>query len=303
MRTLRGAAQRPARAAHGAGGALAPAPTGQPGPGRGLYPAWAMTSGPLLASDVPASRHGHSDGRRLRADVNDHGVMRVSDAAGEHLFTLDTLGVDLRNKKMLLVSPSRSERRFLGAIEGLELVTLDIRPVLKPDVVADLCNMPEVSSADFDFVYASCVLNCVYDLHAALAEIHRVLKPGGSFLNVEILNPGGRTVERTDESVIMQHYGREDFERYRVGGHRSFGELDYPDILGRHFEYVDRVWVLDLPYDKGQWWHVASRGAEAPDGGPAAADSSESTSSTESSSRRAGSRWWRRSPSTGASSG
>jgi SAM-dependent methyltransferase len=213
------------------------------------------------------------------------------------------LGVDLRNKKMLLVSPSRPERRFLGEIEGLELVTLDIRPVLKPDVVADLCNMPEVPSADYDFVYASCVLNCVYDLHGALTEIHRVLKPGGSFLNVEILNPGGRTVERTDESVITQHYGREDFERYRVGGHRSFGELDYPEILGAHFEHVDRVWVLDLPYDKGQWWHVASRGAEAPDGAPAAADCSASTSSTESPSRAARSRWWRRTPTTGQSSG
>jgi SAM-dependent methyltransferase len=213
------------------------------------------------------------------------------------------LGVDLRGRRMLLVSPSSSELRYLRAVEGLELVTLDIRPVVKPDIVADLCRMPEIPSADFDFVYASCVLNCVYDLDAALAEIHRVVKPGGSLLNVEMLNSGARTVERTDESLITQHYGREDFERYRVGGHRSFGELDYPEILGRHFEHVDRVWVLDLPYDKGQWWHVASRAAEAPEDGPAAADSSDSTSSTESPSRMPGWRWLRRSPSTGASSG
>jgi SAM-dependent methyltransferase len=207
---------------------------------------------------------------------------------------------------MLLVSPSSSELRYLRAVEGLELVTLDIRPVVKPDVVADLCRMPEIPSADFDFVYASCVLNCVYDVDAALAEIHRVLKPGGSFLNVEMLNPGARTVERTDESLITQHYGREDFEQYGVGGHRSFGELDYPDILSEHFEHLDRVWVLDLPYDKGQWWHVASRDAEAPDGLLESADGSELTSSTESPSRMPGLRWlrWlRRSTSTGASNG
>ena len=175
-------------------------------------------------------------------------------------YSSGALGVDLTNKKMLLVSPSTSELRFLREVDGLELVTLDIRPVVKPDIVADLCEMPEVPDAHFDFVYASCVLNCTYDVDAALSEIHRVLTLGGSFLNVEMLIPNKTTVERTDMAVVTQYYGSDDYEKYRVGGHRSFGELDYPEILGRHFEHVERRWVVDLPYGKGQWWHVASRG-------------------------------------------
>jgi hypothetical protein len=50
--------------------------------------------------------------------------------------------VDLRNKKVLLVSPSSSELRFLQPVEGIKLTTLDIRPVLKPDILANLCDTP-----------------------------------------------------------------------------------------------------------------------------------------------------------------
>ena len=181
-------------------------------------------------------------------------------------YSSGALGVDLQNKNVLLVSPSGSELRFLRAIDGIQLTTLDIRPDVKPDIVADLCSMPGVPDCQFDYVYASCVLNCVYDLHAALSEIHRVLKVGGCFLNVEMLSANRETIERKDSTTITAYYGKEEFEKYRVGGYRSFGDLDYPHILGRHFAHVHRVWVLDLPYDKGQWWHVASRQASSSGG-------------------------------------
>jgi SAM-dependent methyltransferase len=158
----------------------------------------------------------------------------------------------------LLISPSSSELRFLRTIEGLALTTLDIRPAVKPDILADICNMPEIPDAAFDFVYASCVLNCVYDLDAALSEIRRVLRSGGCFLNTEIISPSRKTIERTDLPQITAHYGIEEYEKYRVGGFRSFGALDFPLTLETHFAQVKRVWVLDLPYNKGQWWHVAS---------------------------------------------
>jgi hypothetical protein len=50
-----------------------------------------MMSVSLVGGDAPASPHAHSDGRRLQVEVDDHGVLRLSDTAGDHLFTLDTL--------------------------------------------------------------------------------------------------------------------------------------------------------------------------------------------------------------------
>ncbi|MEB3884957.1 methyltransferase domain-containing protein [Lyngbya sp. CCY1209] len=169
------------------------------------------------------------------------------------------LNVNLKHQKMLLISPSGSERRFLGAIEGLSIDTIDIRPQVKPDILADICAMPEINSDTYDAVYASCVLNCVYDLNAALSEIHRVLKPSGVFLNVEMLNLGLTTIERTDVEQITEYYGKDAFQEYRVGGYRSLGELDYHQILGKYFD-VDMVNVFDAPYEKIQRWHLCTKG-------------------------------------------
>ncbi|MEL6235168.1 MAG: class I SAM-dependent methyltransferase [Pseudomonadota bacterium] len=59
--------------------------------------------------------------------------------------------------------------------------TLDIaeRPGERLDWVADLTAMPEVPSARFDSVVCHQVLEHVPRPHAAMAEIARVLKPGG----------------------------------------------------------------------------------------------------------------------------
>jgi ubiquinone/menaquinone biosynthesis C-methylase UbiE len=178
-------------------------------------------------------------------------------------YTSGLLNVNLKHKKMLLISPSGSERRFLGAIEGLLIDTIDIRPQVKPDILADICAMPQIESDTYDFVYASCVLNCVYDLNNALSEIYRVLKPSGVFLNVEMLNPGQTTIERADLEQITEYYGKDVFQEYRVGGYRAFGELDYHQILGKHFE-VKMVDVFDEPYEKMQRWHICTKGTILP---------------------------------------
>lgn len=60
--------------------------------------------------------------------------------------------------------------------------TSEIDPAAGCDLVLDVRSMPEVRDAAYDCVYASCVLEHVDDVGAAVAEITRVLKPGGTLL-------------------------------------------------------------------------------------------------------------------------
>jgi SAM-dependent methyltransferase len=169
--------------------------------------------------------------------------------------SLANCDVDLRDRTMLLVSPSSSERRFLGTIQGLQVTTIDVRQAVKPDVVADICHMDEVADESFDYVYASCVLNCVYDLGACLREFRRVLRRDGALLSLEILEADKNTVEFSDVAVITKWYGREAYEKYRIGAYRRFGKLDYSTILSAYFQ-VSAIDVVDRPSGSLQRWHV-----------------------------------------------
>src|SRR5437016_9193052 len=80
---------------------------------------------------------------------------------------------DMHGKRVLAVSPSASETRLLERYDAGEVTSVDIRPEVSPDLVADICHMPEIPRMSYDCVIASYVLTCVYDLDAALAEIHR----------------------------------------------------------------------------------------------------------------------------------
>ena len=50
------------------------------------------------------------------------------------------------------------------------------------DLVLDVRAMPQIADASFDAVFCSGVLEHVDDCPAAVAECHRILRPGGLFL-------------------------------------------------------------------------------------------------------------------------
>jgi SAM-dependent methyltransferase len=62
-----------------------------------------------------------------------------------------------------------------------EVSTLDIDPASGADYVADLCadNSDTIPSATFDVVVCTEVLEHTLNPFSAVAELHRVLKPGG----------------------------------------------------------------------------------------------------------------------------
>lgn len=165
---------------------------------------------------------------------------------------------DFNNKSILVISPSAPEKRLFKSIPGLNVTTVDIRPEVKPDIVADICKMPQIKSDKYDFVYASCVLNCVYDLDACLKEIKRVtVENTGIFLSLEILDNDKNTVEFTDIETITKWYGKEVYDKYKVGAYRRFGEKDYKEILEQLFE-VKKIKQTDYPTQSVQRWYVCS---------------------------------------------
>ena len=101
-------------------------------------------------------------------------------------------------------------------LAGLSILTTDVVLGPKTDAVADGHDLPFANSA-FDAVIVQAVLEHVLDPTKCVAEIHRVLKPGG-FVYAE--------------TPFMQpvHMGRYDFTRYTALGHRR---------LFRMFDAVD----------------------------------------------------------------
>ncbi|HKG27365.1 MAG TPA: methyltransferase domain-containing protein, partial [Thermomicrobiales bacterium] len=163
---------------------------------------------------------------------------------------------DLADKEILAVAPSGSERRFLAAQGVTNLRTVDVRPEVKPDFVADICHMPQVPDASFDAIIASGVLMCVYDLDACLSEFCRVLRPGGRLLSADPVAFGQPTEEFDDIERITAWYGREIYDKYRVGNFRSFGDTDLILALGKRF-IVKTLYGYDEPTNTPFVWHMS----------------------------------------------
>ncbi|MDO8648445.1 MAG: class I SAM-dependent methyltransferase [Candidatus Peregrinibacteria bacterium] len=81
-------------------------------------------------------------------------------------------------------------KRYRGHFKHVEKYTvLDPEPKVNPDIVATAEKIP-LPDASVDSVLCTEVLMDVYPIHEAIAEIARVLKPGGHFLGtVSFMSP------------------------------------------------------------------------------------------------------------------
>jgi SAM-dependent methyltransferase len=99
---------------------------------------------------------------------------------------------------------------------GIDLIESDVSWGPRTALICDAHDIP-LADASLDGLVAQAVLEHVVDPHAAVREIHRVLKPGGLVYA---------------ETPFMQqmHGGRYDFERFTYWGHRrlfrDFSEVD-----------------------------------------------------------------------------
>jgi SAM-dependent methyltransferase len=156
---------------------------------------------------------------------------------------------------VLIVAPSLAERRLFEAL-GVKIVTTDVRPQVKADFVANVCSMPEVATASFDHVFASSVMRHLYDLDAGLAEMTRVMKPGGRLMLTEFFTTG-RATAKVESERITSWYGQENLERYRVGNFWILGD-DFPDILSKHLS-VEKVSGFDEAMSVTIDWYIGTK--------------------------------------------
>lgn len=126
---------------------------------------------------------------------------------------------------MLHVAPEYAFLRRLSTVPGLRYVTGDFDSALATHRL-DVMDLP-FDSAGFDFLICNHVLEHVEDDRLAMAEIHRVLKPGGwAILMCPVDQRRASTLEDATAVTPAQR-------------HRTFGQADHLRLYGR--DYADRL--------------------------------------------------------------
>jgi hypothetical protein len=169
-----------------------------------------------------------------------------------------------RSGRLLLVSTARPERLwFTQRYAHVTHMTLEGDfgdPQIKSGV--DLRGMPEIPSASFDLMTASCVLDYIPELDAVAREAYRVLAPGGEFaffiMPYRLIEGGSECVVKHRNALAHESYAR-----------RSTGETGVPscefgtEFVRRAFESagfaIERVPVRDPLSGTSQAWWVATK--------------------------------------------
>lgn len=158
---------------------------------------------------------------------------------------------DFSAMKMLHFAPESCFKGFFKKIFR-EYITADLNSK-DVDIQTNLTNLP-FKNAEFDFIFASHVLEHIKDDLKALAEIRRVLKAGGiAILPVPIV--GVETIEYPEsnpfEAGHVRAPGLDYYQRYfnyflRI---KNFSSEDFPEKY-QTFVYEDRS---IYPTDKCPW--------------------------------------------------
>ena len=130
--------------------------------------------------------------------------------------------------RVLVIAPEAQLQARLLALPRLSVVSGDLESPLAM-VRMDLLALP-LRTAAFDAVICSHVLEHVADAHRALAEIHRVVRPGGWAILQSPIDPA-RATTFEDPAVVTPA------ERERV-----FGQRDHVRIFGRDYaQWLERA--------------------------------------------------------------
>lgn len=141
------------------------------------------------------------------------------------LFLTEKTDLLTRRGTMLHIAPEYALMRRLSALEGLDYLTGDLDSPLA-DRALDVMDLP-FADESFDFLICNHVLEHVEDDRRALAEIHRVLEPGGWAI---LMCPVDGRLAKTVEDPAA----RTPAER-----HRLFGQSDHLRLYGR--DYATRL--------------------------------------------------------------
>ncbi len=128
---------------------------------------------------------------------------------------------------LLDIAPSAPLQRFLRKFPQIRYRSAD-KYMQGVDLVLDIMDMGEISGGAFDFFICSHVLEHVADDRKALAELFRILRPGGSGI---LMVPLILSVSQIDEDPAVTDEG----ERWR-----RFGQYDHVRLYSKQ-GFLDRV--------------------------------------------------------------
>jgi SAM-dependent methyltransferase len=170
-------------------------------------------------------------GQSFRKLARFHGVRDQCPACGtlmRHralvLLLRDELQLPSTGGKVLHVGPARAVSNWISSQPTIDYVSADLDPS-NAMVQADITRLP-FGEGSFDFVLCIHVLEHVPDDRGAIAELHRVLRPGGRAVLQVPPSPLAETFE--DDTVT------DPSERERV-----FGQWDHVRVCGA--DYPERV--------------------------------------------------------------
>jgi SAM-dependent methyltransferase len=157
--------------------------------------------------------------RRYRWDALCPGCLSLSRHRLLWLYLRSQTDLLDRSRALLHLAPEEALVTQLTAAP-LRYVRADLHPTSADVMTADITDMP-FDDEEFEAVLCNHVLEHVVDDRKAMAELHRVLKPGGRLYMLQPVRlKSGETYE--DPSVTAPS------ERYRL-----FGQRDHVRIYGR----------------------------------------------------------------------
>ncbi|OGE78109.1 MAG: hypothetical protein A2751_03020 [Candidatus Doudnabacteria bacterium RIFCSPHIGHO2_01_FULL_46_14] len=127
-------------------------------------------------------------------------------------------------------------KQYETLFAGKKFLTFDKEGTYRPDIVGDIHAIP-LPDASVDAVLCNAVLEHVEEPGKAVAEIHRILKPGGkAFFYVPFLYP-----YHAEKRIYKDFYRfSKDGVEYLL---RNFSKLEYVPVRG-----FAEMWLYFLPF-------------------------------------------------------
>jgi SAM-dependent methyltransferase len=153
------------------------------------------------------------------------------------LYLRDVERMAQSERDVLHVGPSQSLRAWLSSLPRLRYLSVD-RDRDVADLRADVTSLP-FEDRSFDYVICSHVLEHVADDRAAIAELHRVLRPQGRAL---IQVPPSELEQTLEDAAVTDPNERErlfgEYDHVRLCGADYRARLEEPGFLVEELDYA-----------------------------------------------------------------
>lgn len=127
----------------------------------------------------------------------------------------------IKKRKVLHVAPEQAFLKRFRALKNLDYTTTDLESPIA-DIKADLTNLPFAENI-YDMIICNHVLEHIEQDKMAMAEIYRVLKPGGIAI-LQVPYDAKREKTFSDDSIV------DPKERARI-----FGQYDHVRVYGMDY--------------------------------------------------------------------